>query len=124
MAPSKVEPEATFPRTVSYSKGASFPNNHVRTTRYTWHGFLFMCTFNQFRRLANCYFLLIAVLCCIDKISPYSPVTAVGPLMFVLGTSVRHALPRAAPAHPPRARSLTRSHAPRDTRTRPKPPQA
>jgi len=38
--------------------------------------------------MANVYFFVIAVLCSIEAISPYSPVTAIAPLMFVVGVGV------------------------------------
>jgi magnesium-transporting ATPase (P-type) len=40
--------------------------------------------FNQFRRAANFYFLLAAILQSIPTISPLSPLTAVTPLLFVI----------------------------------------
>lgn len=42
----------------------------------------------QFKRLANCYFLAIAIVQSIPIISPYTPVTAVAPLIFVLAVSM------------------------------------
>ena len=39
-----------------------FPNNFVRTARYTWWNFPFKNLAEQFRRAANLYFLLISVL--------------------------------------------------------------
>lgn len=42
----------------------------------------------QFKRLANIYFLLIAILQTIPIISPLSPVTAWAPLIVVLAISM------------------------------------
>lgn len=42
----------------------------------------------QFKRLANVYFLIIAILQTIPIISPLSPVTAWVPLIVVLGISM------------------------------------
>lgn len=78
------EPEVVQPEYVS---------NYVVTTKYTLLTFLPYSLFAQFRRLANCYFLLIAILQSIPEISPLSPYTAIAPLVFVVGLSmVREAL--------------------------------
>lgn len=42
----------------------------------------------QFKRLANVYFLLIAILQTIEVISPLNPLTAWAPLVVVLGISM------------------------------------
>lgn len=42
----------------------------------------------QFYRVANIYFLVIAILQTIPQISPYTPVTAWLPLIVVLGISM------------------------------------
>jgi len=47
-----------------------------------------LCLFNQFKRFANIYFLLIAVLQSISIFSPLSPVTAIAPLVFVVAVSM------------------------------------
>jgi hypothetical protein len=44
--------------------------------------------FLQFQRLANIYFLIIAVLQTISIISPLNPLTAWAPLAVVLGISM------------------------------------
>ena len=43
---------------------------------------------NQFRRLANIYFLIIGILQSIPSISPLGPLTAWAPLIVVLGISI------------------------------------
>jgi len=40
----------------------SFPSNYIKTTKYTAWSFLPLCILFQFRRFANCYFLLICIL--------------------------------------------------------------
>lgn len=42
----------------------------------------------QFYRLANIYFLFIAVIQTIPEISPFGPLTAWGPLLIVLAISM------------------------------------
>eukprot|EP00210_Caulerpa_lentillifera_P009522 g9080.t2 len=61
-----------------------FPNNYVRTSRYTVCNFLFINLFEQFCRVANMYFLLIAVLQLVPGLSPTHWFTTVAPLIFVL----------------------------------------
>ena len=69
-----------------------FPDNYVSTTHFTAFNFLPLAVFNQFRKLANVYFLMIAILCT-TPISPFAPITA----------------PRAAPrrAKPKKAQAMT-----------------
>lgn len=61
-----------------------FVNNYVRTARYTFYNFLFINLFEQFGRIANLYFLLIAVLQLVPGLSPTHWFTTVAPLIFVL----------------------------------------
>jgi len=61
-----------------------YVNNYVRTARYTFYNFLFINLFEQFSRIANLYFLLIAVLQLIPGLSPTHWFTTVAPLIFVL----------------------------------------
>lgn len=73
----------------------NFESNFVRTSKYRWYDFL-PSTLNpiseallsQFYRLANFYFLVIAVLQTIPIISPLTPFTAWAPLIIVLGISL------------------------------------
>eukprot|EP00736_Rhodelphis_marinus_P010259 Rmarinus@m.19244 len=64
-----------------------FTNNHVRTHKYTVFTFLPYNLFEQFHRLANCYFLLVAAIQFVPDLSPISPWTSIAPLVFVLGVS-------------------------------------
>eukprot|EP00743_Colponemidia_sp_Colp-15_P003582 GILK01003864.1.p1 GENE.GILK01003864.1~~GILK01003864.1.p1 ORF type:complete len:1213 (-),score=219.55 GILK01003864.1:92-3730(-) len=70
------------------NKPFKFISNDVITARYTIWNFLFISLFLQFLRLANIYFLLVAVLQSIPEISPLAPFSAVTPLAFVLGVSL------------------------------------
>jgi magnesium-transporting ATPase (P-type) len=65
-----------------------YPSNYIKTTKYTILTFLPVSLFIQFLRVANIYFLIIAILQSIPAISPLSPYTAILPLTFVLGVSM------------------------------------
>jgi phospholipid-translocating ATPase len=61
----------------------SFPSNSVSTTKYNVITFVPKSLFEQFRRVANMYFLVTACLSYTD-LAPYSGTTAVIPLVFVI----------------------------------------
>lgn len=65
-----------------------FPDNFVRTSKYTIIDFIPKSLLLQFKRYANIYFLIIAVLQSIPSISPMNPSTAIAPLVFVLMVSM------------------------------------
>ena len=65
-----------------------FITNYIRTTKYTFYNFIPKSLLMQFLRFANIYFLIIAILQSIPKISPLNPVTAIVPLIFVLCVSM------------------------------------
>ncbi|KAJ4458775.1 phospholipid-transporting P-type ATPase [Paratrimastix pyriformis] len=70
-----------------------FLHNRIKTTKYSLATFLFVNLFEQFRRLANFYFLLIAIFQCIPTVSPTSPATSIVPLALVLSvTAVKEAI--------------------------------
>ena len=60
----------------------------MRTTKYTTWSFLPLSLMYQFKREANVYFLLQAVLNSIPAVSAMNPITAYSPLAFVLGVSM------------------------------------
>ncbi|KAI1285876.1 Phospholipid-transporting ATPase IH [Halotydeus destructor] len=60
-----------------------FPNNRVVSSKYTAWNFLPKNLFEQFRRIANFYFLCIAVIQ-VTTNSPVSPITSLFPLVFVV----------------------------------------
>ncbi|GAB2214152.1 hypothetical protein Drorol1_Dr00018492 [Drosera rotundifolia] len=66
---------------------AKFPGNSVSTTKYNVLTFLPKGLFEQFRRVANLYFLMISILSS-TPISPVSPITNVAPLSIVLFISL------------------------------------
>lgn len=63
-------------------------NNTITQTKYNVITFLPKALLFQFFRLANVYFLIIAIIQLIPAISPLSPSTAVAPLAFVLCISL------------------------------------
>ena len=65
-----------------------FESNFVRTSKYTIFSFLPKALFLQFMRLANVYFLIIAILLSIKVISPLNPLTAWAPLIIVIAISM------------------------------------
>ncbi|KAI4344030.1 hypothetical protein L6164_011307 [Bauhinia variegata] len=65
----------------------SYGNNYVRTTKYTLASFLPKSLFEQFRRVANFYFLICAILS-FFPVSPYSAVSNVVPLVVVVGATM------------------------------------
>lgn len=63
-------------------------NNFIRTSKYTWYDFLPLSILYQFKRIANVYFLLIAIIQSISILSPLNPITAIAPFLIVLFVSV------------------------------------
>jgi phospholipid-transporting ATPase len=61
--------------------------NSISTTKYNILTFFPKGLFEQFRRVANLYFLMIAILST-TPVSPVQPVTNVGPLVLVLAVSL------------------------------------
>ena len=65
-----------------------FKNNTISTTKYNAITFLPKALLYQFIRLANIYFVFIAVIQSIPIISPLGAATAIAPLVFVLTVSL------------------------------------
>ncbi|WOK96998.1 putative phospholipid-transporting ATPase 7 isoform X2 [Canna indica] len=65
----------------------NYCNNYISTTRYNAITFIPKALFEQFRRVANIYFLLAAILS-LTPISPFSPLSMIAPLSFVVGLSM------------------------------------
>lgn len=68
-------------------KPLKYPSNYVSTTKYNAITFLPKALFEQFRRVANLYFLLTAVLST-TNLSPFQPASVIAPLVFVVGASM------------------------------------
>jgi len=73
---------------ISSSPHKEFDSNGIRTSKYTPWNFLPKAIIIQFRRLANIYFLVTAVLQCISTISSLSPGSAIAPFIVVIVLSV------------------------------------
>uniref|UniRef100_A0A7N0UN04 Phospholipid-transporting ATPase n=1 Tax=Kalanchoe fedtschenkoi TaxID=63787 RepID=A0A7N0UN04_KALFE len=70
----------------------NYGDNYVRTTKYTVVSFLPKALFEQFRRVANFYFLVTGILS-FTPLAPYSAVSAILPLIVVVGaTMVKEAI--------------------------------
>ncbi|KAF9613075.1 hypothetical protein IFM89_005523 [Coptis chinensis] len=65
----------------------NYPSNYISTTKYNIVTFLPKAIFEQFRRVANMYFLMAAILS-LTKVSPFSPASMIAPLAFVVGLSM------------------------------------
>lgn len=88
----RVQPQAPSYRTIFCNdREANFPvrfkGNSISTTKYNFFTFLPKGLFEQFRRVANLYFLTISILST-TPISPVSPITNVLPLSLVLLVSL------------------------------------
>ena len=62
-------------------------NNYVRTTRYTLLSFVPLTILENFKRVANIYFLCIAILGLMPW-SPIDPAIQILPLVFVIVVSI------------------------------------
>ncbi len=61
-----------------------YTSNYISTTKYNLLSFLPLSLILQFKRYANIYFLICAILQSIPLISPLNPASAIAPLCFVL----------------------------------------
>ncbi|KAK1400123.1 hypothetical protein POM88_009986 [Heracleum sosnowskyi] len=68
-------------------KPFKYISNYISTTKYNIITFLPKATFEQFRRVANVYFLLAAILS-LTPVTPFSAVSMIAPLAFVVGLSM------------------------------------
>ncbi|KAL6996307.1 putative phospholipid-transporting ATPase 4, variant 2 [Sarracenia purpurea var. burkii] len=68
-------------------KPLKYCTNYISTTKYNIITFLPKAIFEQFRRVANLYFLLTAILSLTD-VAPFSAVSMIAPLAFVVGLSM------------------------------------
>ncbi|XP_057517399.1 putative phospholipid-transporting ATPase 9 isoform X2 [Amaranthus tricolor] len=71
----------------SEAQQLGYCDNYVTTTKYTLVSFLPKSLFEQFRRIANLYFLLCAFLS-FTPLSPNSPVSSVLPLVVVVAVTM------------------------------------
>ncbi|BBN13471.1 hypothetical protein MPTK1_6g03760 [Marchantia polymorpha subsp. ruderalis] len=64
-----------------------YKSNYVSTTKYNLITFLPKALFEQFRRVANLYFLLAGAIS-LTPVAPYSAASLIAPLLFVVGVSM------------------------------------
>lgn len=70
------------------NKPFQIKDNTIDQSKYNLITFLPKALLFQFFRLANVYFLIIAIIQSIPLISPLSPLTAIAPLAFVISVSI------------------------------------
>ena len=70
------------------TKELLYPNNKISTTKYNCITFLPKALLYQFARLANVYFVALAIIQCIPIISPLGSSTAIAPIVFVFTVSL------------------------------------
>ncbi|KAL6069954.1 Phospholipid-transporting ATPase IA [Balamuthia mandrillaris] len=66
------------------NSGLGYPTNRTTTTKYTWWSFIFLNLYEQFRRVANFYFLIVCIIELVPDVAPLTPWTSILPLAFVL----------------------------------------
>ncbi|KAJ0962834.1 hypothetical protein J5N97_027956 [Dioscorea zingiberensis] len=64
-----------------------YPANYVSTTKYSIATFIPKALFEQFRRVANMYFLVTGLLS-FSPLAPYTAVSAILPLIIVIGVTM------------------------------------
>ena len=64
------------------------PSNYISTTKYNIFTFFPLALLLQFKRYANIFFLVNAILQSISLISPLNPASAIAPLAFVIALSM------------------------------------
>lgn len=65
----------------------SYADNSVSSTKYNLATFLPKSLFEQFRRVANFYFLVTGILA-FTKLAPYTAVSAILPLIIIIGATM------------------------------------
>lgn len=65
----------------------NYPRNRISTTKYTVANFIPKSLFEQFRRAANVYFLVVACVS-FSPLAPYRAVSILLPLLFVIGATM------------------------------------
>jgi len=84
-----IVPNHTIPSDVPRDKhpNGSYPDNHIRTTKYTLFSFLPKNLYEQFHRFANLYFLFIVILNWVPAITAFGREISMLPVIFVLGVT-------------------------------------
>jgi phospholipid-translocating ATPase len=66
---------------------AAYPGNAISTTKYTAASFVPKSLFEQFRRAANCFFLVVACVS-FSPLAPYRAVSVLLPLIVVISAAM------------------------------------
>ncbi|XP_075262617.1 putative phospholipid-transporting ATPase IA isoform X2 [Convolutriloba macropyga] len=74
--------EENSPKVVDQSM--NFCSNRIRTTKYSFYSFIPKFFLEQFRKAANCFFLLVSILQIIPGVSPTGRFTTLIPLSIIL----------------------------------------
>lgn len=82
------EPRLIFINGSEFNLLQGYADNYISSTKYNLISFLPKCLFQQFRRVANLYFLAVAVLQSIPIVSPLQPFSAIAPFVFVIAVSM------------------------------------
>lgn len=64
-----------------------YPNNYIRTTKYTLLTFLPLNLYQQFQKMSNVFFFMNMVIALVPGVSPVFPATTIMPLVAVLGVA-------------------------------------
>ncbi|XP_026710696.1 probable phospholipid-transporting ATPase VA [Athene cunicularia] len=72
---------------VEKSKRTVLASNRLKTTKYTALSFLPKNLFEQFHRLANVYFVFIALLNFVPAVNAFQPELALAPVLFILAVT-------------------------------------
>lgn len=65
----------------------NYRGNYVSTTKYTATNFIPKSLFEQFRRVANIYFLVVACVS-FSPLAPYTALSVLAPLVVVIGATM------------------------------------
>lgn len=65
----------------------NYRSNYVSTTKYTAVNFIPKSLFEQFRRVANIYFLVVACVS-FSPLAPYTALSVLAPLVVVIGVTM------------------------------------
>lgn len=65
----------------------NYRGNYVSTTKYTAANFIPKSLFEQFRRVANIYFLVVACVS-FSPLAPYTALSILAPLIVVIGATM------------------------------------
>ena len=82
------ESRVVYVTTGDENKASRFKGNAICTGKYNPVTFLPKGLYEQFRRVANMYFLSVAVISLFEAISPIKPYTIWSPLVLVVGLSM------------------------------------